>query len=564
MQGFADFFDGVLGGAILVALSVALGGVAFALLAVPRRAAASDVVRARCATLITVGAAILGCCQLAVLGLKAAVLAQYLGGDAYERFLTTLPCRAGLVRAVLGFALAAAARPLRHAPDSTRRWAGTSLLAVLVAVSGGWLVHAAGRLEGRAPLMALTVLHQLAAAVWAGGLVHLGAVWRLGKRSEPVRALWPAVVTRFSWLALGSVAALCAVAAPLAWAYVGSWDGLVGTGYGSLVLTKIFLLCAALVLATGNLLAARRARGGGGLLALHARVPFLLEAETIIVVVLLFAAASLSSQPPARDTTTERASIAEVARVFQPKWPALRTPSVQMMEETSSDPYAAVDEARTYAAYSWSNFSHNVAGLALLAMSLLALAAARPGWRWARLWPLGIALLGVFVFLRSLAVDAVWPFGPNGFWATTLDSAEDLQHRLAGLLAVALGLIEWRARLTDKARGSLSYVFPVLAAAGGLLMLTHSHVAFEVKSSYLVQVTHTTMGALAVLVACGRLLELRLASAVGRAAGVASSTAMLLIALVLVFYREANVEIPAAAAVTATAPASASDAPDLP
>jgi copper resistance protein D len=170
----------------------------------------------------------------------------------------------------------------------------------------------------------------------------------------------------------------------------------------------------------------------------------------------------------------------------------------------------------------------------------------------------------VFVFLRSLAVDAVWPFGSHGFWATTLDSAEDLQHRLAGLLAVALGLVEWRARRAGAARGRLSYVFPLLAATGGLLMLTHSHVAFEVKSSYLVQVTHTTMGALAVLVACGRLLELRLASAVGRAAGIASSTAMLLIALVLVFYREANVEIPAAVAVTAATPASASDPPAQP
>ena len=84
----------------------------------------------------------------------------------------------------------------------------------------------------------------------------------------------------------------------------------------------------------------------------------------------------------------------------------------------------------------------------------------------------------------------------------------------------------------------------MLAAVGGLLLLTHSHVAFELKSSYLVQVTHTTMGALAVLLGCGRLLELRLASPAGRAAGVASSVAMLLIALVLVFYREANVVVP--------------------
>jgi copper resistance protein D len=180
----------------------------------------------------------------------------------------------------------------------------------------------------------------------------------------------------------------------------------------------------------------------------------------------------------------------------------------------------------------------------LLAMSLLALAATRPRPRWARHWPLGIALLGVFVFLRSMAVDAVWPFGPRAFWTTTLASSEDLQHRLAGLLAITLGLVEWQARRGDRPPGRLSYVFPVLAAVGGLLLLTHAHVAFEQKSSYLVQVTHTTMGALAVLLGCLRLLELRLPSAVGRGAGLASSVAMLLIALVLVFYREANVVVP--------------------
>jgi putative copper resistance protein D len=554
MQAFADFSDSVLGGAILVALSVALGGLVFALLAVPRHAPGSRAVRARSATLIAAGAAALGCCQIASLGLKVAVLAQYVGPDAYGRFLGTVPCRAGLVRAALAFVLAAAAWPLRRRPDAIGRWAVASLLGALVAVSGGWLVHATGRLEHRIPLMALTVLHQVTAAVWAGGLVHLGAVWRSGTRDGRMRALWPAVVTRFSWLALGSVVGLCAVAIPLAWAYVGSWDGLVGTGYGSLVLTKVALLGAALLLAAGNLAAVRRVRPGGRADALHARVPFLLEAETIIVLVLLFAAASLSSQPPARDTTTERASVAEVARVFEPKWPALRTPSVRTMEQSSSDPYAAVGGERGYEAYSWSNFSHNVAGLALLAMSLLALAASGPRWRWARHWPLGVAVLGVFVFLRSLAVDVVWPFGPASFWETTFNSAEDVQHRLAGLLAVSLGLIEWHARRAEPPRGRLPYVFPALGAVGGLLMLTHSHVAFELKSSYLVQVTHTTMGALAVLVACGRLLELRLPSPVGRVAGIASSVAMLLIALVLVFYREANVDIPSTAAIAAAEP----------
>ena len=95
MQAFADFSDSLLGGAILVALSITLGGVAFALLAVPARAAATRVVRARCATLIAASGALLACCQLASLGLKASVLAEYLGPEAYSRFLAPSARRTG-------------------------------------------------------------------------------------------------------------------------------------------------------------------------------------------------------------------------------------------------------------------------------------------------------------------------------------------------------------------------------------------------------------------------------------------------------------------------------------
>jgi hypothetical protein len=110
------------------------------------------------------------------------------------------------------------------------------------------------------------------------------------------------------------------------------------------------------------------------------------------------------------------------------------------------------------------------------------------------------------------------------------------------LLVLALGLLEWRAR-TAARPGGLAYCFPLLALAGSVLLLLHAHAAFEVKASYLVQVTHVAMGALGVLLACGRLLELQLGPPAGRVAGVGSSVAMLLIALVLLFYREANVVV---------------------
>lgn len=441
MQGFADFFDGVLGGAVLVALAIALGGVAFALVVVPRDAGlATEHLRTRAARLLAVAAGVLALCQLAVLGLKAVVLAADLGEVVLERFPATLQFRAGVARAACAALPAGAAGRAAGRPSATAPWTSVLVLAGATAASGAWLVHAAGRGDGRAALMIWTVLHQVAASVWAGGLVHLGSVWRLGRHDAVIAALWPRVLVRFSTLALVSVAALVALALPLTWRNVGSWSGLVGTAYGSLVLTKAALLGAALALAAANHLAARAYRRRGRRDTLTATVPLTLEAETLLAIVLPFSAASLSSQPPARDVA-EKATVAEVVEVFRPKTPSLRTLSVETMKRSTADPYAAVGGERNYASYSWSNFSHNVAGVALLPMGLVALGS-HFGWRWARNWPAGLVLLGVFVFLRSLAVDGVGPFGVRGFWQSTLTSAEDLEHRLAGVLATTLGLVE--------------------------------------------------------------------------------------------------------------------------
>jgi putative copper resistance protein D len=289
--------------------------------------------------------------------------------------------------------------------------------------------------------------------------------------------------------------------------------------------------------------AAGRTAGGRG--ALRTRVPFVAEAEALLLGVLLLTAATISTQPPAIDVLETRATWSELVDVFRPKWPTLRTPSIATMATDSSDAFAVAGGERTAAAYAWSNFSHNVAGLLLLCLCLVALAAWSERVPWARHWPLGLLGLGLFVFLRTSADSNTWPFGPVPFWSTALGDAEVLQHRLGALLPVALGVMEWRAGIgVERGCRRLAYVFPLLACAGGVLLLTHSHAAFEGKSDFLVQVTHTTMGALAVVLACARLLALRLPPPASRVAGLVSILAMLPIALVLVFYREANVEVP--------------------
>jgi copper resistance protein D len=337
-----------------------------------------------------------------------------------------------------------------------------------------------------------------------------------------------------------SVIVLVAAAASLAWTYTGSVQALVGTGYGSLVVTKGILFATALALAAFNLATARRARQSPPQSALRVRLPHLVEAEAIILVMVVFAASALSAQPPAADLPAmERATVAEVVEVFRPKLPSLGTPSLETMRRNRAE--AAARGERSRDAYRWSNFSHNVAGLILLATSLFALAAFATGGSWGRHWPLGFVALAGFIYLRAAANEGAWPFGTTRLGEI---DAEGIQHRIAAALALGLGLLEWRARAGPDPRGRLAYVFPVLGAAGGVLLLAHSHAAFQLKSSFLVQVTHTTIGAFAGLMVAARWLELGLAPPWRRVAGAAVSASMLAIALILVFYREANVVLP--------------------
>jgi putative copper resistance protein D len=531
----ADFLESLLHAGLLGGAALALGGVAWGLAVL--RGWRSDQPRAalaRCLALAGSGAVLLAACQAALLAAKTAALSQSLGRDALAEFASTAYFGAAGARALFALGLAGATLWLGRAPAARGRWLVVAGLAVAVAVSGGGVSHAAGRLEQRGALAALTVLHQAAVAVWLGGLVQLAA-FRLRARQHPeMVAGWPVLRSRFSPLALGCVSALILTGAALAWLYIGTARGLVGTGYGSLVLTKVGLLGVALALAAPNAWTAWR---GGDTPARTPRayLPALVEAEAIVLIMALFAASGLSAQPPAVDVPlADQATLAEVIETFRPKAPSLRTPSPETLRANRG-------AERSADAYRWSNFSHNVAGLILLGTSLTALvgvAMRRPS-AWAQ--PLGFMALAGFIYLRAAANEGTWPFGAVGLGQ--LD-AEGLQHRLAAIVVLALGIVEWRAGGLGRARTCLGYVVPALAAGGAVLLLTHSHTAFQAKPSFLVQVTHTTMGALGALMVTARWLELRLGPPGNRLAGAAAAGAMALVAFVLLFYREANVVIP--------------------
>ncbi|SCN46463.1 Copper resistance protein D [methanotrophic endosymbiont of Bathymodiolus azoricus (Menez Gwen)] len=97
-----------------------------------------------------------------------------------------------------------------------------------------------------------------------------------------------------------------------------------------------------------------------------------------------------------------------------------------------------------------------------------------------------------------------------GFWESMLENGEILQHRIATLLVFLLGSMELRARMIHNPSSKLPYVFPLLCAVGGLMLLTHSHIGFQVKSAFLIQIGHTFMGLFALVMAVGRWLELKL------------------------------------------------------
>ncbi|HEX5530853.1 MAG TPA: CopD family protein, partial [Methylomirabilota bacterium] len=406
-----------------------------------------------------------------------------------------------------------------------------------------WLAHAASRLHERAPLMLVTVLHQWGAVAWVGGLIHLvgfALLWRRagGPATEPAAAR---VLGRFSAVAIASIALVLGPGIVLTWSYVGAWGGLIGTGYGVMVLTKVALLACAMVLGGLNFLLLRGGgrflhRGGGdrGAAAVAARVPAFVEAEVGLGITLLLAAASLTSLPPSVDVVTDRATPAEVAARFRPAMPRLTSPPVAELLAAA----APIDDTlarRQPEEYAWSEYNHHAAGFFVFLMGVLALLDRSGRVRWARHWPLLFLGLAAFLFFRN--DPRAWPLGPAGFWESMV-LPDVLQHRLVVVLIVALAVFEWMVRSGRLTRPGGRLVFPLLCAAGGGLLLTHSHAMFNLKSEFLAEVSHAPMGLFGVVMAWGRWLEVRLPPEDARVPAWIWAACLTVIGLILLVYRE--------------------------
>ncbi len=518
----------------LVGQTIAVGGAIFALF-VLRSASEQHPARALDRTLAFVGAGALlaALAQAGLLAAHAAALADGDGGRPTASMLGSTVGFAGLVRIAAGLAVLPAVFALRRAPASRVR--GALLLASTAAlcVTGVLASHAIGRLEDRAWLLTITALHQMAVGAWVGGLVC--AAMQAVRADADVGDAW---LRPFSAVAAAAVVAIAITGAALSLAYVGTPGAAIGTSYGAMVLTKIVLFVALLAMGVLN---HRALHGGSGLWPWRSRLPAVgsmllrrrLEVEAGLAIVTILVAASISTAPPAVDVVAQRATLDEIRVVFTPQWPRLSTPT--LAELASASDLANPDSPRTAEMTAWSEFGHNVAGLFVLAMGVLATLERTWRVRWARHWPLLIIALSGFV-AYSLDPEG-WQTGAVGFWEQ-LRSPEVLQHRIMLVLTTLFGFAEWRVRSGRHPESRWRYAFPVVAIWSGVLLIAHAHEVSNAKSAFFMELSHLLLGLMSLLAGWARWLELRLPPAESSGPGRLWGPALAVFGLLLILYRE--------------------------
>ena len=395
------------------------------------------------------------------------------------------------------------------------KWA-LPMLAVIVMGASVMTNHAASRLEGRPLLIAVSSIHELATGFWIGGLPFLV----LGLfRAKDLTTQWY-VTERFSRLALISVGFLVLSGTIMSVIYIGSWEAVVGTAYGVMVLAKATMLGALLILGGVNFLLLRNSTKENAL----PRLRRLIEAEVGIGITVILTAASLTSQPPAVDQVSDTVSLQQIYQRLRPRLPRLTYEYVAEAAAPNPGAEASSSAATPQKALGVnvdgvpltprlinnsieSESNHHWMGLVVLSMGLLALLARTGKAPWAEYWPLLLIGIAIFIFLQ--ADTECWPVGWKSFGACWADP-EVFQHRVAALMCVGFAVFELRVRQRKQDGGGMALVFPLMCAAGGAVLLTHQHAISNVKENLLVELSHVPMGVIAVFAGWSRWLELRL------------------------------------------------------
>jgi copper resistance protein D len=155
------------------------------------------------------------------------------------------------IRLAMAVILAGCLAYHRFAP--ARGLALASSLGLIAALA--WTGHA-GSTPGAAGNLHLTadIFHLLAAAAWIGGLISLVVLLSVARRDRSLAgaSLARDAAQRFSAVGIASVIVVFVTGMINAWILVGSWHGLIATGYGRLLMLKMALFAVMLVIAATN------------------------------------------------------------------------------------------------------------------------------------------------------------------------------------------------------------------------------------------------------------------------------------------------------------------------
>ena len=179
-------------------------------------------------------------------------------------------------------------------------------LAALVAAVGP---AATGHAAGAAALMPLAVLldwlHVVGAACWIGGLAALALGAAPAALAQPPGARMPAVawlIVAFHALALPSIMLVAASGVGSAWLRIGSWQALMTTNYGDLLLFKLYLVAIAALLGAyhWHRVRPRLARAAADDERPAIRLGWTLKVEVLVGFLIMALTAALVTTPPPR------------------------------------------------------------------------------------------------------------------------------------------------------------------------------------------------------------------------------------------------------------------------
>ena len=523
-----DFFSVVLRAASLALEAVAVGGVAFLIVAaLPSQIAPENLRRLR---IVTSWAALaLAVVQVLAIAVISAILIGGSGFSFFDIATSDFSLRGALLvgSALIVFMLMRA--------SSQPALLASAPFALVVLFSSVGMSHAASRLDHRSILLILTAFHHFGSAAWIGALPFL----LIALRREDDGARAGRYARRFSAMAICSVSLLLVGGIGMSLFYVSSWPGVYGTTYGVMLLAKVYLFLVIIGMGSANFFLVRQIERAPAPLLMRLRR--FSEAEIGLGFTAILAASSLTSQPPAADLIRDRLTAHEIVERMRWVKPRLTSPPVQALAPPGTLRQGI--QVSLYRAYqndandrAWSEYNHHWAGIIVLFAGLLALLARSPRFRWAQYWPLLFIGLAVFIVLRADPEN--WPLGPRSFWGS-FSSPDVLQHRVYALLITAFAIFEWAVETGRVKSVTASYVFPVLCAAGGALMMTHSHPQANIKDSMLIEISHTPIALLGATAGWSRWLELRLPQKQhSKVASYVWPVCLALVGILLLDYRE--------------------------